>query len=296
MKSVATYLFGMCCLIAAPTYATTITNSLVVNGMVSISDPSTVNTFGPTVSSNYVSDTAWIPAITDGQGNINASTNSSFSHAWGNAQGRYLANAIGFGKFSSYASFQNALTLTNTNTHATDYSVNFYIGPGSLETASFEQSGSGFAKYDLEIRKNGGEILFASMASLDSNKVLTRSGVVLSSALQIAHQYDWGGTEISLHLGELGIGESVTLDLKLVTSAYADFGFTTTDEYGNYLTGYASATLGESFTKDENALPSSLGPIGVIETQHTIPLPGTMALVGIGIVGLGFSKRYLKHR
>jgi hypothetical protein len=81
VKSFATYLFGMCCLIAAPTYATTITNSLVVNGMASISDPSTVTTFGPTVSSNYVSDTAWIPAITDGQGNINASTNSSFSHA-----------------------------------------------------------------------------------------------------------------------------------------------------------------------------------------------------------------------
>jgi hypothetical protein len=295
MKSVATYLVGMCGFLAVPVHATSITNNLMVSGMVSISDPVTVNTFGPTASSNYVSDFAWIPALTDGQGNINASTNSSYAYAWGNAQGRYLAHASGFGKFSSYASFQNTLTLTNTNSYATDYSVNIYLGPGSLGAYSDEQSGSGFAKYDLEIRRNGGEILFASMASIDSNNTLTTSGVLLNDALQTAHQYDWGGTELSLDLGELGIGESLSIDLKLVTSAFADFGFTTTDEYGNYRTGQASASLGESFTKDENALPGSLGFVGVVEARHTIPLPGSLALVGIGIAGLGFSKRRLQR-
>ena len=243
----------------------------------------------------------WIPVLTDAQGNIIDSTYSSFAKAWGNAQGRYQAQVSGFGKFSNYASFQNTLTLTNTNTYASDYSANFYFGPGSLSVYNEEQSGSGFAQYDLEVKKNGSEVLFASKASLDSNNVLTRSGVVLSGALQTtslqtAYQYDWGGTELSLDLGELGIGESMTIDLKLVSSAFADFGFTTTDQYGNYRTGHASASLGESFTKDENALPSSLGPIGVVETQHNIPLPGTMALIGIGIAGLGFSKRSLKHR
>lgn len=295
MKLVATYLVGMCCLFAVSAHATTITNNLLISGMVSISDPVTVNTFGPTASANYVSDLAWIPAFVDGQGNINASTNSSLAQAWGNSQGRYLAYVNGFGKFSSYASFQNTLTLTNTNTYATDYRVNFYFGPGSLYAYSDGQSGSGFAKYDLEIKKNGSEVLFASMASLDSNKVLTRSGVVLNGALQTVYQYEWGGTELSLDLGEIDIGESVIINLKLVTSAFADFGFTTTDEHGNYSIGQASASLGESFTKDENALPSSLGFIGVIEAQHTIPLPGSLALIGIGIAGLGFSKRRLKH-
>ncbi|HPT49294.1 MAG TPA: PEP-CTERM sorting domain-containing protein [Accumulibacter sp.] len=296
LKVLAAHLLGLGALVATPAYATTINNVLTVDGTATTT---TTNTFGPSTNDAYISGSASSGAFFSG--------NYADASAWGNAYGTYRAAASGSGVFSSSSHFHRTVTLNNNNGYATDYTLNFFIYYGSLSANNNGVAGTGYGSYDLVIKMNGVNTLFSSMAKVDSDGVLTRGGTELNGASLSGGNYSWGGTNVSLNLGSLGINQSLTIDFDLVSTAYGNFatgtscggGYGNTDVpalmsastgYGGSCTGSIYASLGDPNDFAENGQLNP--PVNIIGNRSsTVPVPGTLALLGAGLLGLGLNAR-----
>ena len=178
-------------------------------------------------------------------------------------------------------------------------------------------SGTGWGSYDLSIKKNGTDTLFASTAKLFSDGTLDTSGTELNGATLSGSSYYWNGTNVTLDLGTLADGESLSIDFDLVSTAYGDFTFSDCGgggggggDYGGYgdvaatfstfdgyggCTGSVSASLGDPGDFAENGKKNPTVSITSTRTPNQVPLPGTLALLGIGWAGLGFARKKLKQ-
>lgn len=269
-------------------------------------------TFGPASDSSYISGS---DNRSDGVGS------SAYSSAWGNSYGTYRASASGGGTFDSQGKFNRALTVENTSAFATQYSLNVFIYYGGLGISNYAGvSGSGWTSYDLDITK-GSTNLFDSYAKLDSTGVLTQTGTVLNGAYvsmgSSYSQYYWNGTNLTLDLGSLGAGQSMTINFDLVTTAHGDFGVNSYscggygdyggdmpatlsvagdgDGYGGYGgTCYDTASVYGSLgdPSDPYNFPDKVGFMNITGQQVSqVPLPGTLSLIGLGLLGLGSLRR-----
>lgn len=301
-KLIAVHILGLGSLFAMPANATLISNYLTVNGSADAGNSADTDAFGPSSDTGYVTGYAYA--------SDSANSNSSAS-AWGNEYGVYRADASGSGVFNGSGHFHKKVTLTNDNGYLTDYSLNFFIYYGSISVQDNGVDGTGWGSYDLSIKLNGTDTLFASHAKLESDGTLTRTGTELDGAYHSGDYYYWNGTYVDLDLGTLGIGESLTLDFDLVSTAFGDFGFSDSNCYGGYggtvatfsssgyggyggCTGTVNAGLGDPGDYAENGQDNPFLTITGVPT-NSVPLPGTLALFGIGLAGLGWSKRKLRR-
>ena len=307
IKILAIHVLGLGALAAFPAHATLIANNLTVNGQANAD--AVTSTFGPASDSAYVTDSSYADD-TDGS--------SSYANAWGNQYGTYFAGASGDGVFNSFGRFHRTLNLSNNNGYNTDYSLNFFIYYGSMSADSNGVSGTGWGSYDLSIKMNGTDTLFSSMAKIHSDGTLQTSGTQLDGATQSGNYYYWNGTDVTLNLGTLADGESLSIDFDLVSTAFGDFGFSNScnggygeyggdDGYGGDVTsfssvenGYGGCTgstyvgLGDPADFAENGQQNP--PVNITGMRsNAVPLPGTLALLGLGFAALGFTRKTLKR-
>ena len=310
IKILAIHVLGLGALTTFPAHATLITNNLTVNGQASAT--TVTNIFGPASDSAYVTDSSYADD-TDGS--------SSYANAWGNQYGTYRASASGEGVFNSFGQFHRTVNLSNNNGYDTDYSLNFFIYYGHMSAESNGVSGTGWGSYDLSIKLNGTETLYSSMARIHSDGTLQTSGAQLDGATQSGNSYYWNGTHVTLNLGTLADGESLSIDFDLVSTAFGDFGFNTDtsgcgDGYGGYggemtttftvvndgyggctgstYSGWVNASLGDPGDFAENGQQNP--PVSITSMRsNSVPLPGTLALLGLGFAALGFSRKTLKR-
>lgn len=273
----------------------------------------TTSPFGPTTGSSYVYDGR----------NVNDSVGSSASaYAWGNDHGTYRADSSGEGTFNSTATFHRTLEVINGNAVATQYSLNFFIYYGYLSIDNWVGvSGSGSTGYDLSIKRNGTTSLFGSSAHLDSLGGLSVINALNGAQLYNTgggYSYNWNGTYVTLDLGVIGAGQSMTIDFDLVTTAsgnyavqshscsgyggYGEYGgepmaFTTvSDGYGDYGgTCYETARVSGALG-DPSDLSSTLPPGGVNfvvtgSPLNNVPAPGSLSLLGVGLGALTLARR-----
>ena len=304
IKILAIHVLGLGALTTFPAHATLITNNLTVNGQASAT--TVTNIFGPASDSAYVTDSSYADD-TDGS--------SSYANAWGNQYGTYRASASGEGVFNSFGQFHRTVNLSNNNGYDTDYSLNFFIYNGGMSAESNGVSGTGWGSYDLSIKMNGTDTLFSSMAKIHSDGTLQISGTQLDGATQNGNYYYWNGTDVTLSLGTLADGESLSIDFDLVTTAFGNFAFSNSSNcengygtyggtaqtlvasgYGGYggCTGSAYAGLGDPGDFAENGKQNP--PVSITSMRsNSVPLPGTLALLGLGFAALGFSRKTLKR-
>ena len=307
IKILAIHVLGLGALAAFPAHATLIANNLTVNGQANAD--AVTSTFGPASDSAYISGNEYV---------YGANGSSSYANAWGNQYGTYFAGASGDGVFNSFGRFHRTLNLSNNNGYDTDYSLNFFIYYGSMSADSNGVSGTGWGSYDLSIKLNGTDTLYSSMARIHSDGTLQTSGTQLDGATQSGNNYYWNGTHVMLNLGTLADGESLSIDFDLVSTAFGDFGFDSScnggygeyggdDGYGGDVTpfssvenGYGGCTgstyvgLGDpaDFAKNGQQSPS-VSITGM--RSNPVPLPGTLALLGLGFAALGFTRKTLKR-
>ena len=310
IKILAIHLLGIGALAVFPAHATLITNNLSVNGQANAN--SVTNTFNPASDPAYVTGNSWAND-TDGS--------SSYANAWGNQYGTYYAGADGNGVFNSFGQFQRTVNLNNNNGYDTDYSLDFFIYYGNMSANSNGVSGTGWGSYDLSIKLNGTDTLYSSMAKIHSDGTLQTSGTQLDGATKSGNYYYWNGTNVTLNLGTLADGESLSIDFDLVSTAFGDFGFSNScnggygeyggdDGYGgegrdeaaaafvesNYggCTGSVYVGLGDPGDFAENGQQSPTLNI-TSSRSNQVPLPGTLALLSLGFAALGFTRKTLKR-
>jgi hypothetical protein len=188
-----------------------------------------------------------------------------------------------------------------------------------MNASSNGATGTGWGSFDLSIKRDA-NTLFASYAKIESDGTLTQTGTALNGATQSGSFYSWDGTYVNFNLGTLENNESLTLNFDLVSTAFGDFGVSSSNEcYGGYgsefatfavndgyggCTGFVSASLGDPVDFDENN-PALYDPnqfpfrtpfntLVINERRiptNDVPLPGTLALLGIGLAGVGLMRK-----
>ncbi|NOX76201.1 MAG: PEP-CTERM sorting domain-containing protein [Gammaproteobacteria bacterium] len=258
---------------------------------------------GSTISETDVGSTA-VSASAFAGGTVGVAS----SAGRGNDSGRTYSRAGGSGIFSAQGRIQQSMTFTNTSGVTQNYFFDFTINRGSL--SAYDSAGlSGdfvLAGNDVAITLDG-DTLFTSSASLlnDDNGVnLSMAGTILGSYAPGSEYYAWGPYTGTLSLGAFDAGQVFTLEYDILTFSSSDtlwqncgddgYG---SDGYGNVSEvggGGCRTSSGKSQFGDPNSVSSSpiFSPTNVIGVPTTsVPEPGTLFLMGGGVLGLAFARR-----
>lgn len=259
--------------------------------------------------SDAATDPSSVSATVDQYG---GSTGTASARGAGDDTGWMYSRAGGSGYWTSRASIQQSLSVTNTTGVSQSYSFDFLINRGSLsaffrgapDTGEFAEAGN-----EVSIRLNG-TTLFMSSALLRNDAAgvtQTTGGTVLGTYTPGSDFYNWGVYSDTLDLGVFSAGDSFTLTYEIVTfSAGLDDGFDCSAGYGDYGFGDELPQLnaqpggsrcynndGYSQFGDPNSLNASPAFLAsnLQSTAANVPAPSALFLMGSGVAGLAFSRR-----
>ena len=228
------------------------------------------------------------------------SANSVFYHTYGDDTGNFGSRSSGTGNFyiTGEYKFHEAYTASGGGTDT----FNFHVVPGELATYSAPLTGAEMllGKYNLEILLNGASIWssYAALATTSSGTTLTQSGASLGGTLT-GSQYSWADYTNSLLLSSfatLNAGDSYTIDYRLTTTASGNL--ICTGSPSNTGGGGATDPVGggvkpnpDSSNGNANPCGGAVARIGDPFGVRDVPEPSTVALLGLGLVGFGITRR-----
>ena len=246
---------------------------------------------------------------------ISSASSDAFGVNYAGGGTRYAASANGTGIFTSQAMFTKTLTITNTESYAQTYDLSYFIYGGSVSVGSWWGStqigdtGSAslsFRIFDADDSKN-------SLLSRTANLTLQSDSTIDYVFTGFTALYSPGSNYLStlsesdsISLGVLAAGASKTISYELIAEATGDYHFVQNNECCYECSSGEIATLAVSYECGYGAGSSNAflgdpdgvngtGDPGVMNVTgqrlNTVPLPGTLALMGIGLAGVGEARR-----
>ncbi len=226
-----------------------------------------------------------------------------FAEAWDSSMGDGATGAANQGGGIAASAYPSgglaradvlwAETYTNNTGVAQNYTWDFFIPTGRLSIYDWFGSLAPVmgAAYSLEILLDGGRVWYSS-ASVQGNAA---SGFTYSTVGTVLAGDIWDNGESFealynpydglLDLGTFGAGESFDIEYRMSVEAFGGAFF---GELG------PSATFGDPFGLDYDPQAGMSGQLSGQPAQSVVPEPGTIFLLGSGLLGLVWLRRKLK--
>lgn len=240
----------------------------------------------------------------------NSSTSSVFYHVGGNDGGYYASRVSGDGQFDITGHWHSSTEFTNTLGTAASFNYGLLIENGELSINLPGTAGlNGLASYVMTLSLNGSEIGRSerSLTLGASNTVVLSpvTGFDLGGTYDPSlASYSWGSYTTNFALGTFAAGASFTIDVDVVTRASLDAvnntcgggggggGQVDIAAVGGDGTGGGPGLCGATarFGDPPNVTGNPGGSGGSV-TGNAIPEPGSLALVGLGLVTVLASRR-----
>lgn len=241
--------------------------------------------------------------------NQNYAASNAFGETGAGGYTRYAASASGTGIFMSRAAFTKTLTVTNDQSYTQSYSLSYFIYGGSLRvgnwSGNFATGDTGEAKLSFRIFDVTDLLSRSATLRLAADTTdFTYSGFS-SSGFSAGDTSAYTDSESgTLSLGLLAAGASRTITYELITEANGNYQFVNNNQccyecetpYGiaAAFSGYGECGYGaggsSAFLGDPNGVDG--GTINITgQRYNAVPLPGTLALMGIGLAGFRIARR-----
>lgn len=248
--------------------------------------------------------------------------NSIFMHVYGDTSGQFGSRSSGTGFFDATGLYFQTETVTNTSGIAQNYVFDFVVDAGNLGIntggATLGAAEGGSASYIIDVLLNG-----TSIANSQAQLSLTSAGSTFSesgtfslggaapTSSATSTSYSWNPLAQSIDLGVFAAAESFTLAYSMKTIATGsfvtkatgsgcsvdgnvgggDFFAAALNDEGGFIGGECSS-LGNSTAQIGD--PNQFSGNGATITAMSVPEPGTVLLMGAGLVGVGLSRRAKK--
>ena len=228
----------------------------------------------------------------------------------GDTSGQFRSRSSGTGFFDATGLYFQTETVTNTSGIAQNYVFDFVVNAGLLgidnNGATLGAAEAGTASYIIDVLLNG-----TSIANSQAHLSLTSTGSTFSesgtfslggaapTSSATSTFYSWNPLAQSINLGVFAAADSFTLAYSMETIATGSFARATgsagsgcnSELDGDFIGDGQCSTLGYSIAGASD--PNHLSGNATI-TAMSVPEPGTVLLMGAGLVGVGLSRRAKK--
>jgi PEP-CTERM motif len=250
-----------------------------------------------------------IPPYTSASANSVLNGNGAVSSAFGGGLfDTFRASASTGNKGTAASSYIGAFTVTNDLATIQSLSLTSSLERGRINMFVTDRLGTGSSTMTWELLVNG-MVKNSVSASVVFNPTAGFSSVqpsLTSSSYTTGADYAsvaWERTDLFTSLGNLDPGASLNIEMRIVANATSAFNSVTSVCYGY---GYGASfnegafveqvcerpggSIGVSFGD-----PGDLGSINAITSVPAqvgnVPLPGTVALLGLGLLAFGRSRK-----